>query len=202
MLKKVAARHGKERRTWIMDRGIPTEDTLEEMRRAKPSVSYLVGTPKGRLTKLEKDLAAKEWQEVKDDVHVKLLPRGGELYVLARSQPRRGKESAMRRKKLKAYWSRLKELQQRAKLTRDELLLAYRTFAGSDGLPPYDQAVVERLRMKPVRTSSGVTQITNSAEAMVSTADQALPNRFSRIHFSAPVWFEGAGCCGSIVSRT
>ena len=124
MLKKIAARYGKERRTWIMDRGIPTEDTLDQMRRAKPSVRYLVGTPKGRLTKLEKDLAGKDWQEVKDDVHVKLLPRDGELYVLARSLPRRGKESAMRRKKLKAYWARLKELQKRDKLTRDELLLA------------------------------------------------------------------------------
>jgi len=66
-------------------------------------VRYLVGTPKGSLTKLEKDLATKDWQQVKDDVHVKLLPRDGELYVLARSLPRRCKESAMRRKKLKAY---------------------------------------------------------------------------------------------------
>lgn len=124
MLEKITARYGKERRTWIMDRGIPTEETLDVMRRANPSVRYLVGTPKGRLTKLEKDLAAKDWQEVKDDVHVKLLPRDGELYVLARSLPRRGKESAMRRKKLKAYWTRLKELRKRGKLTRDELLIA------------------------------------------------------------------------------
>jgi transposase len=124
MLKKITDRYGKERRTWIMDRGIPTEETLEQMRQANPSVRYLVGTPKGRLTKLEKDLATKDWQEVKDDVQVKLLPRDGELYVLARSLPRRGKESAMRRKKLKAYWGRLKELQKRDKLTRDELLLA------------------------------------------------------------------------------
>jgi len=124
MLKKITGLYGKERRTWIMDRGIPTEETLEEMRHANPSVRYLVGTPKGRLTKLEKDLAAKDWQEVKDDVQVKLLPRDGELYVLARSLPRRSKESAMRRKKLKAYWARLKELQNRTKLTRDELLLA------------------------------------------------------------------------------
>ena len=101
-----------------------TEETLEQMRQANPSVRYLVGTPKGRLTKLEKDLATKDWQEVKDDVQVKLLPRDGELYVLARSLPRRCKESAMRRKKLKAYWGRLKELQKRDKLTRDELLLA------------------------------------------------------------------------------
>jgi hypothetical protein len=124
MLKKITGRYGKERRTWIMDRGIPTEEALDEMRHAKPSVRYLVGTPKGRLTKLEKDLATKDWQQVKEDVHVKLLPRDGELYVLARSLPRRSKESAMRRKKLKAYWARLKELQNRDKLTRDELLLA------------------------------------------------------------------------------
>ena len=124
MLKKISDRYGKERRTWIMDRGIPTEQTLDQMRQANPSVSYLVGTPKGRLTKMEKDLATKDWQQVKDDVHVKLLHCDGELYVLARSLPRRSKESAMRRKKLKAYWTRLKELQKRDKLTRDELLLA------------------------------------------------------------------------------
>lgn len=79
MLEKITGRYGKEQRTWIMDRGIPTEAVLEEMRQADPSVRYLVGTPKGRLTKLEKDLAGKDWQEVKDDVHVKLLPRDGEL---------------------------------------------------------------------------------------------------------------------------
>ncbi|MFZ9938130.1 MAG: hypothetical protein ACO3JG_13895 [Luteolibacter sp.] len=54
--------HLKERRTWIMDRGIPTEVTLGQMRAADPSVRYLVGTPKDRLTKLEKDLASKDWQ--------------------------------------------------------------------------------------------------------------------------------------------
>lgn len=124
MLQKITDLYGKERRTWIMDRGIPTEETLAQMRHAKPSVRYLVGTPKGRLTRLEKDLAAKDWQEVKDDVQVKLLPTDGELYVLARSLPRRSKERAMRRKKLKTYWVRLKELQKRTKLTRDELLLA------------------------------------------------------------------------------
>ena len=124
MLAKITARYGRERRTWIMDRGIPTEETLEEMRRATPSVRYLVGTPKGRLTKLEKDLAARDWQQAKDEVQVKLLPRDGELYVLARSLPRRNKERAMRNRKLKAYWARLGELQKRDKLSRDELLLA------------------------------------------------------------------------------
>ena len=31
-----------------MNRGIPTEETLAEMRQADPPVSYLVGVPKGR----------------------------------------------------------------------------------------------------------------------------------------------------------
>lgn len=44
--------------------------------------------------------------------------------------------------------------------SRDELIAAYRAFAGADGLPPYDPTVVERLRRKPVRTSSGVTPVT------------------------------------------
>ena len=110
MLGKITGQYGKERRTWIMDRGIPTEAVLEEMRAADPTVSYLVGTPKGRLTRLEKELAGKDWNQVKGDVSVKLLPKENELYVLARSIPRRAKERAMRRKKLKAYWTRLKEL--------------------------------------------------------------------------------------------
>ena len=37
-----------------MDRGIPTEEVLAEMRQSDPPVHYLVGTPKGRLTQLEK----------------------------------------------------------------------------------------------------------------------------------------------------
>ncbi|MFN8450508.1 MAG: hypothetical protein U0521_18465 [Anaerolineae bacterium] len=44
--------------------------------------------------------------------------------------------------------------------SRDELIQAYRAFAGSGELPPFDAAVLERLRMKPVRTSSGVTPVT------------------------------------------
>ena len=39
-----------------MDRGIPTEEVLAEMRAADPPVHYLVGTPKGRLTRLEQAL--------------------------------------------------------------------------------------------------------------------------------------------------
>jgi elongator complex protein 3 len=41
----------------------------------------------------------------------------------------------------------------------DELILAYRAFAGDD-LPPYDAALLDRLRVKPVRSESGVTPVT------------------------------------------
>ena len=124
MLDKITAQYGKQGRTWIMDRGIPTEAVLGQMRDSDPKVSYLVGTPKGRLGKLGKELAQREWDQVKDDVSVKLLPKDNELYVLARSLPRRAKERAMRQKKLKAYWKRLKELQSRTSISRDELLIA------------------------------------------------------------------------------
>ncbi|GAN34689.1 transposase IS4 family protein [Candidatus Brocadia sinica JPN1] len=44
----------KFRRTWLMDRGIPTEDMLEKMR--SRGIDYLVGTPKRHLTRVEKPL--------------------------------------------------------------------------------------------------------------------------------------------------
>ena len=76
------------------------------MRASDPPVYYLVGTPKGRLTKLEAELLPFEWQKAKEGVDVKLLPREGELYVLARSNDRVAKERAMRRRQLKKLWAR------------------------------------------------------------------------------------------------
>jgi hypothetical protein len=105
-----------------MDRGIPTEEMLAEMRAADPPVSYLVGTPKGRLSKLEKHLVTLPWQAVREGVDVKLLPQEQELYVLAQSHARIHKERAMRRRKLKWLWARLKQLAA-MELDREELLM-------------------------------------------------------------------------------
>jgi hypothetical protein len=58
------------------------------MRQSDPPISYLIGTPKGRLTKLEQALLKRPWHEVCDGVDVKLLPDEQELYVLARSRAR------------------------------------------------------------------------------------------------------------------
>ena len=121
-LEKIETQYGKAERVWIMDRGIPTEETLAQMRAADPPIHYLVGTPKGRLNKLEKDLLALQWQQARQGVEVKLLPKEGELYVLARSRERLNKERAMRRRQLKKLWARLAELKRMAP-ARDELLL-------------------------------------------------------------------------------
>ena len=121
-LDRIEEQYGKAERIWVMDRGIPTEEVLARMRSADTPVRYLVGTPKGRLSKLEKAFLAKPWEQVREAVQVKLLDQGEELYVLARSQRRRNKERAMRRRRLKKLWRRLHELQ-RQTLTRDQLLL-------------------------------------------------------------------------------
>jgi transposase len=121
-LQKIEAQYGKSQRVWVMDRGIPTEATLQRMRQSEPPVHYLVGTPRGRLTKLEKGFLAKSWSQVRDAVEVKLLDQNGELYVLARSGGRRQKERAMRQRRLKRLWKRLHELQQQT-LSRDQLLI-------------------------------------------------------------------------------
>ena len=121
-LERIEAQYGRSDRVWVMDRGIPTEETLEQMRTAQPPVHYLVGTPKGRLSKFERQFLKLPWQAVRPSVDVKLLAHDKELYILARSHPRILKERAMRRRRLKTLWRRLHELQQQT-LTRDALLL-------------------------------------------------------------------------------
>jgi hypothetical protein len=105
-----------------MDRGIPTEAVLEQMRTADPPVHYLVGTPKGRLSKLERALLPLPWAAVRPGVEVKLLPQEKELYVFAQSRDRVHKERAMRTRQLKRLVQRLKQLQ-RMKLNRTQLLM-------------------------------------------------------------------------------
>jgi len=121
-LRKIETQYGKAQRIWVMDRGIPTEEVLAEMRQADPPISYLVGTPKGRLSKLEKALLGLPWQAVRQGVDVKLLPQEHEMYVLAQSHARIHKERAMRQRKLKWLWARLKQIAA-MELSREELLM-------------------------------------------------------------------------------
>jgi transposase len=118
-LQHIEARYGKARRTWVMDRGIPCEATLAEMRSA--GTDYLVGTPRSMLKKLDQPLTDLPWQQARQDVRVKLLAQDGEVFVLAQSHPRRKKEIAMRRRKLRKLWDGLKRLRTNCR-NRDRLL--------------------------------------------------------------------------------
>ncbi len=120
-LEQVEKIHGKARRVWLMDRGIPTEEVLGEMR-AAGDVFYLVGTPRGKIQRYEKKWLALPWQKVRDSVEVKLSAEDGELYVLAKSEGRRAKERAIRRRKLARLLWKLRAMR-RSCPARDQLLL-------------------------------------------------------------------------------
>ena len=121
-LGKIERQYGKARRVWVMDRGVPTEAVLAEMRNSDPAVQYIVGTPKGRLSRLEKHLLDKPWQEARQGVQVKLLAEDGELYVFAQSLDRVNKQRAMRRRQLKWLWKRLQQIAV-MEISREELLM-------------------------------------------------------------------------------
>lgn len=93
-LAKIERQYGKARRFWLMDRGVPTEEVLEPMRKGDPPVQYLVGTPKGCLTALERPLLEKSWKQARPNVRVKPLPQDEELYVFAESQDRIARSAA------------------------------------------------------------------------------------------------------------
>lgn len=140
-LEKIQTQYGKAQRTWLMDRGIPTEETLQQMR--DQNIGYLVGTPKGCLSDLEASLVKEPWHQARPQVRVKLLEqevppvsdaktppappadppkKQTEVYVYVESQDRVSKERSMRRRRLKRLWIRLRELHAMKPL-RDELLM-------------------------------------------------------------------------------
>ena len=170
-LKKIEELYGKAERVWVMDRGIPTEEVLAQMRASDPPVHYLVGTPKGRLSRYEKALLERPWQAVRDGVRVKLLSQEGELHVLAESRDRVNKERSMRRRQLKGLVKRLKDLA-KMELTRDQLLLklgaaksqypaAWRLVAiqtpgeGREMRPPHLTFQLRRDKLRQVRKREG-----------------------------------------------
>src|SRR5580658_8197013 len=121
-LSKIEQQYGKARRVWVMDRGVPTEAVLAEMRNSDPTVQNLLGTQKGRLNRLEKHLLEKPWRDAREGVKVKLLAEDGEFYVFAQSSDRVSKERAMRRRQLKWLWKRLRQITA-MEVTREELLM-------------------------------------------------------------------------------
>lgn len=121
-LTKIETAYGKARRVWVMDRGIPSEAILKEMRDPERQTFYLVGTPKGRIHRDEKKWLDLPWQRVRDSVEVKLYEDEGELYVLAKSGGRQAKENAMRRKRLARLLRKLRAMR-KSLPKRDQLLM-------------------------------------------------------------------------------
>jgi transposase len=121
-LQQIEETYGKAQRVWVMDRGIPSEAMLQEMREPQRQTFYLVGTPKSRIQQHEQKWLDLPWQKVRDAVEVKLYEHEGELYVLAKSQGRQAKEMAMRRKRLARLLRKLRAMR-RSLPQRDQLLL-------------------------------------------------------------------------------
>ncbi len=131
-LDRIEQQYGRAQRVWIMDRGIPTEALLAQLRSSGREICYLVGTPRGLLNKHEQALLDRPWQKVNEAVEVKLLPQDGEVLVLAKSSGRQAKERAIRRRKLARLLRKLRAMRQRPPC-RDQLLLrlgAAKTAAG------------------------------------------------------------------------
>ena len=121
-LDKIEKTYGKAKRMWVMDRGIPSEEILREMRDPAREIFYLVGTPKGKIQQYEKKWLDLPWQKVRESVEVKLFEQEGELYVLAKSKGRQAKETAMRRKRLARLFRKLRAMR-RSLPSRDQLLM-------------------------------------------------------------------------------
>ena len=155
-LERIEQQYGKARRVWVMDRGIPTEETLQHMRAADPPVHYLVGTPKGRLTRLEQELLLEPWHKAREGVQVKLLAHDGELYVFAESHDRITKERGMRKRRLKRLWGRLHKLAT-MQLTRKELLM--KLGAARSQYPAAWRLVdvLQRVSLHPARQAEDLT---------------------------------------------
>jgi transposase len=121
-LAQVENTYGKAKRVWIMDRGIPTEELLAEMRSPERQTFYLVGTPKSKISQHERHWLDLPWQKVRESVEVKLYTHENELYVLAKSEGRQRKEIAMRRRRLARLLRKLRALRHSLP-SRDQLLL-------------------------------------------------------------------------------
>ena len=81
VLRLVERKYGKVRRVWVFDLCIISEMNLEAIR--KRGGQYLVGTPRSKLRKFERQLLEKDWQRerVHPEVEAKTVTMGLEKRV-------------------------------------------------------------------------------------------------------------------------
>jgi transposase len=112
VVEKLRLKYGHERRIWVMDRGMVSEENLEQLRQW--NALYLVGTPKSMLKSFERQLLdEQDWTRIENGVEVKLCraPDGTtETFVLCRAPGRREKERAMRQRQLDGMERELNKL--------------------------------------------------------------------------------------------
>jgi len=98
MLRMVERKYGKARRIWVFDRGIVSEENLQAIR--KRGGQYLVGTPRSQMKQFEAELLKDDWTRVRPAVEVKqvAVPQGEETYILCRTDGRKEKEKAIRKR--------------------------------------------------------------------------------------------------------
>jgi hypothetical protein len=106
-------RFGKSQRVWVMDRGMISKDTLAFLE--EPGRRYLLATRREELKRFQDELLPSGWQQMPDHpgVAVKLLKRDVVHYLLARSNDRKKKERAIRRKQRRGLALALRKLQAR-----------------------------------------------------------------------------------------
>jgi hypothetical protein len=69
-LDQIEGLYGQARRIWLMDRGIPTEAILTEMRSSRQETFYLVGTSRAKVKQYEKKWLELPWHKVRESVEV------------------------------------------------------------------------------------------------------------------------------------
>src|SRR5271166_3166700 len=124
-LAKIERQYGKARRVWVMDRGIPTEETLAEMRQADPPVP-ISGRRAERTPEPARARPRRQALAGGSPRHRGQAVAAGRRTLRVRAKPRQGRQGtrAMRRRQLKGLWARLKELHRMSvNLTRDEPLI-------------------------------------------------------------------------------
>ncbi len=113
VIETMRRKYGHERRIWVMDRGMVSEEILEHLRGW--GASYLVGTPKAMLRQFETHLLdERDWSRLANGVEVKLCQRpdgSRERFVLCRAPGRREKERAMRQRQVNRMEAELEALQ-------------------------------------------------------------------------------------------
>jgi transposase len=110
---EIETRFGKSQRVWVMDRGMISEDTLAFLSEADRR--YVLATRRHELTHFQEELNGAGWQSLPEHpgVAVKALERQGVHYLLARSNDRKQKERAIRRRQRRPLAAAIRRLQAR-----------------------------------------------------------------------------------------